>query len=170
MKIKTLMAVLAVSLSGALATGANAAERTPTTVTIEAQSGGEFFGYVESSDEDNCANGRKVTLFRLLCLAREQNQIAEGKGPALAIEADGTVVGTFAGTTPTDATIVARLVRTSSCTSVPQVRCPAASKAAPEMRSAVPAESCRMASTPLISLPVSLSRATIMGLSCTSGP
>ena len=65
MKIKTLMAVLAVSISGALATGASAAERTPTTVTIEAESGG-FFGEVHSSDEDNCANGRKVTLFKLL--------------------------------------------------------------------------------------------------------
>ncbi len=41
---------------------------------------------------------------------RAQREIAEGKGPALAVEADGTVVGTFAGTTPTNAAIVARLV------------------------------------------------------------
>ena len=73
MKIKTLLAVAAVSLSGALATGANAAERTPTTVTIQAQSGGDFFGYVQSADEDNCANGRKVTLFRLLGSSPDRN-------------------------------------------------------------------------------------------------
>ena len=67
MKIKMLIAVLAVSISGALATTqAEASGLTPTTVTIEAESGGDFFGTVQSSDEDNCANGRKVTLFRLL--------------------------------------------------------------------------------------------------------
>ena len=58
MKIKTLMATMsiaAISLSGAFATGANAAERTPTTVTIEAQSGGDFFGYVESSTKPTTA-------------------------------------------------------------------------------------------------------------------
>lgn len=65
--LKTILAVAAISLTGALATEtAAAAQLTPTEVTIQAQSGGDFFGYVQSSDEENCENGRKVTLFKML--------------------------------------------------------------------------------------------------------
>lgn len=70
MKIKTLkatLAIAAVAISGGVATTtASAAGLTPTEVTIEAQSGGDFFGYVSSSDEVNCEAGRKVTLFKML--------------------------------------------------------------------------------------------------------
>jgi hypothetical protein len=38
---------------------------TPTTVTIQAESGGDFFGYVKSTDKNHCANGRKVILYKL---------------------------------------------------------------------------------------------------------
>ena len=66
MRIKTFIAIAVVSLSGALATTeASASQLTPTEVTIQAESGGDFFGYVHSSD-DNCESGRKVTLFRML--------------------------------------------------------------------------------------------------------
>ncbi len=50
---------------GCLAGGgiAMAAGKADTKVTIKAQSDG-FFGYVKSSDPDNCANGRKVILYK----------------------------------------------------------------------------------------------------------
>ncbi len=63
--LKTLLAIAAISLTGALATEqASAANLTPTEVTIVANSGGEFYGYVKSSD-DSCEAGRKVTLFKM---------------------------------------------------------------------------------------------------------
>jgi hypothetical protein len=66
MRIKAFIAVAAVAISGALATTeASASQLAPTEVTIQAESGGDFFGYVQSSD-DNCESGRKVTLFRML--------------------------------------------------------------------------------------------------------
>lgn len=63
--LKTLLAITAISLTGALATEqASAANLTPTEVSIVANSGGEFYGYVSSSD-DSCEAGRKVTLFKM---------------------------------------------------------------------------------------------------------
>jgi len=66
MRIKMLIAAAAITVSGVLATGASAANLTPTTVTIQAESGGDFFGFVKSSDKNHCAANRKVTLYRLL--------------------------------------------------------------------------------------------------------
>lgn len=66
MKARKFIAVVAISISGVFAaTGvANAAERTPTKVTIKGDNG-DFYGYVKSEDEDNCANERTVTLYKL---------------------------------------------------------------------------------------------------------
>lgn len=65
-KIKSLLAIAAVSLSGAVATqSASAASLAETEVTIEG-TGGDYFGYVKSSDEANCESGRKVTVFKML--------------------------------------------------------------------------------------------------------
>jgi len=66
-KLKTIMAVAAISLTGAVATtgAASAAQLSPTQVTIEG-TGGDYFGYVKSTDEDNCEGGRKVTVFKML--------------------------------------------------------------------------------------------------------
>lgn len=66
MRIKMLLAAAAITVSGVLATGASAAGLTPTKVTIQAESGGDFFGFVKSSDKNHCANNRKVTLYKLL--------------------------------------------------------------------------------------------------------
>jgi len=66
MRIKMLLAAAAITVSGVLATDASAANLTPTTVTIQAESGGDFFGFVKSSDKNHCAANRKVTLYRLL--------------------------------------------------------------------------------------------------------
>jgi hypothetical protein len=60
-----LIAVAAISVSGVLAAGASGASLTPTKVTIQAESGGDFFGFVKSSDKNHCANNRKVTLYKL---------------------------------------------------------------------------------------------------------
>jgi hypothetical protein len=67
MRIKAFMAVAAVAISGAVATTteASAAQLTPTEVTIQAESGGDFFGYVHSSNS-NCEANRKVTLFKMV--------------------------------------------------------------------------------------------------------
>lgn len=65
MRIKMLLAAAAITVSGVLATGASAAGLTPTKVTIQAESGGDFFGFVKSSDKNQCANNRKVTLYKL---------------------------------------------------------------------------------------------------------
>ena len=65
MKFKTLMAVAAISVSGALATSAAAAPLTPTQVTIKGNNG-DYFGYVKSSDENHCENNRKVSVYKLL--------------------------------------------------------------------------------------------------------
>jgi ABC-type glycerol-3-phosphate transport system substrate-binding protein len=64
--LKSLLAVAAITISGGLATqAASAAQLTPTEVTIEG-TGGDYFGYVKSSDEENCESGRKVTVFKML--------------------------------------------------------------------------------------------------------
>ena len=66
MRIKMLIAAAAITVSGVLATDASAANLTPTQVTIQAESGGDFLGFVKSSDKNQCAANRKVTLYRLL--------------------------------------------------------------------------------------------------------
>jgi hypothetical protein len=65
MRVKVLLAAAAITVSGVLATSALGSSLTPTTVTIQAESGGDFFGYVKSSDKNHCANNRKVTLYKL---------------------------------------------------------------------------------------------------------
>ena len=63
--LKALLAVTAIALTGGMtASQAQAADLAPTEVSIIANSGGEFYGYV-SSDDDNCEAGRKVTLFKM---------------------------------------------------------------------------------------------------------
>ena len=65
-KIKTLMAVTAIAVAGAATTQtASAAQLTPTEVTIEAKSGGDFSGYVRSADP-YCEDNRKVTLWKMV--------------------------------------------------------------------------------------------------------
>ena len=64
MKVKMLIAAAALAVSGVLATAAMGASLTPTNVTIHAESGGDFFGQVKSSNP-SCANGRKVILYKL---------------------------------------------------------------------------------------------------------
>ena len=60
--LKVVLAIAAISLTGAMATTqASAHGKAKTSISIEAQSGG-FFGYVHSSDS-SCEAGRKVTLF-----------------------------------------------------------------------------------------------------------
>lgn len=63
--LKALLAVAAIAVTGGMATSqAQAANLTPTEVSIIANSGGEFYGYVSSSDDD-CEAGRKVTLLKM---------------------------------------------------------------------------------------------------------
>lgn len=64
MRIKMFTAAAAIAISGAFATGAAADELTPTQVTIKGQNG-DFYGYVKSDDKANCANQRKVILYKL---------------------------------------------------------------------------------------------------------
>ena len=66
MRVKMLIAAAAVSITGLLAASAMGASLTPTKVTIHAESGGDFFGFVKSLDKNQCAANRKVTLYRLL--------------------------------------------------------------------------------------------------------
>lgn len=66
MKARKFIAVLAITIGGLGATAgvANAADRTPTQVTIKGDDG-DFYGYVKSEDAANCADERQVTLFRM---------------------------------------------------------------------------------------------------------
>ncbi len=64
MRIKMIVAVAMVALSGALATGAQAEAKAPTKVTIKADGGG-FYGKVKTSDPYNCAEGREVIVYRM---------------------------------------------------------------------------------------------------------
>jgi hypothetical protein len=65
MRVKMLIAAAAILITGVLATSAVGASLTPTKVTIQAESGGDFFGYVKSTDKNHCANNRKVILYKL---------------------------------------------------------------------------------------------------------
>lgn len=62
MRIKMFMATAAIAISGVFATGATAADRAETKVTIKGSS--EIYGFVSSDDPANCADDRKVTVFR----------------------------------------------------------------------------------------------------------
>jgi hypothetical protein len=63
-KIRSGLVSLAVSLTALAGLAGTAAAATPTKVVIKAESGG-FYGYVKSADPD-CADGRKVVLFKQL--------------------------------------------------------------------------------------------------------
>ena len=64
MRVKVFTAVAAMVIAGAFATGAAASTaKTPTEVTIKGENG-DFYGNVKSSDP-SCADGRKVTVFKL---------------------------------------------------------------------------------------------------------
>jgi len=66
MKLKTLTAVAAIALSGAVATtSVQAAGKAETQVTIQG-SDGDYYGYVKSSEKQQCANNRKVTLYKIV--------------------------------------------------------------------------------------------------------
>ena len=61
MRVKMFMATAAIAISGVFASGAAAAGKAETKVTIKG--GGEVYGYVKSDDPANCSEGRKVTVF-----------------------------------------------------------------------------------------------------------
>jgi hypothetical protein len=66
MRIKTIIATGLVALSGAVAvTQAEAANKADTQVTIQGGEG-EYFGYVKSSNKQQCANNRKVKVYKML--------------------------------------------------------------------------------------------------------
>jgi hypothetical protein len=69
MRIKTMVAVAAVALIGALAPVAQADAKAPkkaqAKVTIKAEGGG-FHGKIKTSDPANCAEGRKVIVYKML--------------------------------------------------------------------------------------------------------
>lgn len=64
MRIKMFMATAAIAITGVIAPGASAADRSPSEVTIKNPGGGEFYGKVKSADPD-CLADRKVTLFKM---------------------------------------------------------------------------------------------------------
>lgn len=64
MRSKAIWIVAALAVCGVVAmAGIALADAARTKVTIEAQSGG-FFGYVHSSRQERCENGRNVGLFK----------------------------------------------------------------------------------------------------------
>ena len=64
MKIRIFALLAVVALAGAFATSASAGNKAKTKVTIKG-SGGDYYGFVKSDDEDHCANGREVTVYKL---------------------------------------------------------------------------------------------------------
>jgi len=65
-KVRTAIAALAISITafGGIAS-AQAAGKSDTKVNIKGDNG-DYYGYVKSSDAGNCANGRKVKVFKQL--------------------------------------------------------------------------------------------------------
>lgn len=63
-KVRAALAALAVSVTavGGVAS-AQAGGKADTKVSIKGDNG-DYYGYVKSSDADNCANGRKVKVFK----------------------------------------------------------------------------------------------------------
>lgn len=65
-RIRTALLALAVSVTAfAAVASAQAAGKAETKVNIKGE-GGDYYGYVKSSDEDNCADQRKVKVFKQL--------------------------------------------------------------------------------------------------------
>ncbi len=64
MRIKTIAAVAAIAITGGFASGAGAAGKAETKVSIKG--GPDFYGYVKSSDATNCADGRTVKLYKIV--------------------------------------------------------------------------------------------------------
>ena len=64
MKTRILIATAAVAISGAFATGASAAAKADTEVTIKGTNG-DYYGYVKSSDSD-CESDRKVNVYKMV--------------------------------------------------------------------------------------------------------
>ena len=65
-KIRTAIVAALVALTAlAAVASAQAAGKAETKVTIKGQDG-DYYGYVKSSDADNCANGRTVKVFKQL--------------------------------------------------------------------------------------------------------
>jgi len=63
-KVRTAIAALAISVTAfAGVTSAQAGGKSGTKVSIKGDNG-DYYGYVKSSDADNCANGRKVKVFK----------------------------------------------------------------------------------------------------------
>lgn len=63
-KVRTAITALAVSVTAfAGVAGAQAAGKSDTKVSIKGDNG-DYYGYVKSSDADNCANGRLVKVFK----------------------------------------------------------------------------------------------------------
>jgi hypothetical protein len=63
-KVRTALAALAVSVTAfAGVASAQAGGKAETKVSIKGE-GGDYYGYVKSSDADHCANGRKVKVFK----------------------------------------------------------------------------------------------------------
>ena len=65
MKLRTLIAIAAIAVTGAFATSAVAAPLADTTVTIKGTNG-DYYGYVKSPDQNHCEGGRTVTVFKML--------------------------------------------------------------------------------------------------------
>jgi hypothetical protein len=64
MKLRIIIATAAVAVSGIAASGATAAEKASTEVTIKGQNG-DYYGYVKSPDPD-CESNRKVDVYKML--------------------------------------------------------------------------------------------------------
>ena len=86
MKTRILIATAAVAISGAFATGASAAAKADTEVTIKGPNG-DYYGYVKSSDSD-CESDRKVNVYKMLGSSPDRGQdqkigsdIAQPNGP-----------------------------------------------------------------------------------------
>lgn len=86
MKTKLFIATAAVAISGIAASGATAAGKAPTEVTIKGQEG-DYYGYVKSSDSD-CESDRKVNVYKMLGSSPDRqtdlkigSDIAQPNGP-----------------------------------------------------------------------------------------
>src|SRR5687767_15470139 len=66
MKTKTLIATALVAISGIAASGASAADKVDTQVSIKGNNG-DYYGYVHSaSNQEDCESGRKVNVYKML--------------------------------------------------------------------------------------------------------
>jgi hypothetical protein len=86
MKLRMIIATAAVTLTGIAAPAANAADKAPTEVTIKGN-GGDYYGYVKSSDSD-CESNRKVNVYKMVGATPDRkadqkigSDIAQPNGP-----------------------------------------------------------------------------------------